>query len=385
MEVAVIRSSTRVLFAVGLLLGCGPGGSGEGAATGGGTAAPPEPWTITEVRPDTADGLRILLLHDMEGLAGQSDPRTFFFGTAEYPRGQELLVGDINAVVDGLFAGGATEVQVVDGHGSGNPDPDVRRDLLDPRATQVLRDSAFDQYSDLVAPGAYDGVAVVGMHAKTGSGGFASHTYTIGIEFLVNGRTITETELVALLWGPAGVPVIFGSGDDRLARDLATMPWVEFVTVKTARGADSADPRPLAEARADLTASARRAAENLRAGRTSAMRMTAPAQAALRAVPPADLSYLEGVPGIDYADGAVRFQAPDFATAYRGFKRLVGAARHAYGNLLVDEARAAGPPGVAILDRYRVSLRHRWFDVESGRWRPPAADSPAPRKHHGAR
>jgi hypothetical protein len=29
----------------------------------------------------------------------------------------------MNAVIDGLFAGGATQVEVVDGHGSGNPDP----------------------------------------------------------------------------------------------------------------------------------------------------------------------------------------------------------------------------------------------------------------------
>ncbi|MGQ0539927.1 MAG: M55 family metallopeptidase, partial [Gemmatimonadaceae bacterium] len=164
-------------------------------------AASSEPWTLQDVRPDTTDGVRILVLHDMEGLAGQSDPRTFFFGTAQYPHGQELLAADINAVIDGLYAGGATEVHVVDGHGSGNPAPDVRRDLLDKRAQQVLRDSAFDAYFDLVEPRAYDGVAVVGMHAKTGSGGFASHTYTLGIEFILNGKTITETELVGLSWG----------------------------------------------------------------------------------------------------------------------------------------------------------------------------------------
>ena len=59
-------------------------------------------------------------------------------------------------------------------HGSGNPEPDVRRDLLDKRAVQVIRDSTFDAYVDPVAPNAYDAVAVVGMHAKTGSGGIGS-------------------------------------------------------------------------------------------------------------------------------------------------------------------------------------------------------------------
>lgn len=40
-------------------------------------------------------------------------------------------------------------------------------------------------------------------------------------------RSITETELIALSWGRVGVPVIFASGDDRLAADLATMPWAD--------------------------------------------------------------------------------------------------------------------------------------------------------------
>src|SRR5512139_2905013 len=161
--------------AVAILAGCStPTPAPEATAAGA-------PWTLSTVTPDTTDGIRILVLHDMEGLSGQSDPATFFFGSPRYPEGRELLVGDINAVVEGLYAGGATAVEVVDGHGSGNPEPDVQRDLLDARATQVLRDSAFDAYFALPALASYDGVAVVGMHAKTGSAGFASHTITLGI------------------------------------------------------------------------------------------------------------------------------------------------------------------------------------------------------------
>ncbi len=88
-----------------------------------------EPWQIVDADPDTVDGIRVLVLHDMEGLSGQDDWKSFNYGRPEYPHGQELLVADVNAVVDGLFAGGATEVHIVDGHGSGNPEPDVRADL----------------------------------------------------------------------------------------------------------------------------------------------------------------------------------------------------------------------------------------------------------------
>jgi D-amino peptidase len=364
--------------------GCTPR---EADTEGAGTAE--APWITEAARPDTAAGLRILVLHDMEGLAGQSDPASFDFGTPTYPHGQELLAADINAVIEGLFQGGATEVQVVDGHGSGNPDPDLRADLLDPRATQVLRDEEFDTYFDLVEAGAYDGVAVVGMHAKTGSGGFASHTYTLGIGLVVNGREITETELVGLSWGRVGVPVIFGSGDDRLAADLATMPWIEFVTVKTAAGADSAVLRPVAEARADLTAGARRAAENLRAGRTQSMRAPAPLRFGVKTVPPASLALVDGLPWITWQDSVATFTADSLPQAYVAAQALIRVATRAYTGLLGRAVRDA-PGGEAILLDFRRRLDRTWFDYESGRWQPPAAPAARPadslaRKYHGYR
>ena len=54
------------------------------------------------------------------------------------------------------------------------------------------------------------------------------------------------------------------------------MPWIEFVTVKTAMGADSAALRPVDEARANLTARAQQAVENLIAGKTMSMPAPAP-------------------------------------------------------------------------------------------------------------
>src|SRR4029450_12068637 len=94
--------------------------------------------------------------------------------------------------IDGLFAGGATQVDVVDAHGSGNPEPDVRRDLLDPRAKHGFRDKACAPYVDLTAPNTYEAVVAVAMHAKTGSKGFASHTITLGMDMLLNDKPITE-------------------------------------------------------------------------------------------------------------------------------------------------------------------------------------------------
>jgi D-amino peptidase len=357
------------------------------------TAIPPadtatsEPWVLQPVTPDATDGIRILVLHDMEGLSGQDDPSSFDFGTPEYPHGQELLIADINAVIEGLYRGGATEVDVVDGHGSGNPDPDVRRDLLDERATQVLKDEEFDAYFDMVEAGLYDGVTVVGMHAKTGSGGFASHTYTLGIGIVVNGQEITETELVGMSWGKMGVPVIFGSGDDRLAADLATMPWIEFVTVKTAMGADSAELRPVDEARADLTARSQQAVENLIAGRTMSMRASAPLRLGIKAVPPANLAPLDGLPGLTYADSTATYMVDSLRAGYDLAVVLIRNATRGYASLLGRAARE-DPNAADIFGRFRRLLDETWLDYESGRWeRPPvegpSSDSAPPRKYHG--
>ena len=365
-------SPRPLLAAVLILAGCGP------------LASPNTPWTLEPARPDLSDGLRILVFHDMEGLSGQTDPASFLFGTLLYPKGQEMLAADINAVIAGLYDGGATEVVVVDGHGSGNPAPDVRRDLLDRRATQLIRDQEFDSYLDTPAIEKFDGVAVVGMHAKTGSRGFASHTYTFGIGIAINGHFITETELVGLSWGRNGTPVIFASGDDRLAADLATpMPWIEFVTVKKAIAADSAEPRPVEEARSELTKKAKLAVENLRAGKAQVMKAPAPLRIGLRAVPPANISALDGIPGITYADSTATVTVDSLRAGYDVLINLVGVATAGYRGGLLAIFRTPPDPK-AMMGAFLDQVGKTWLDYESGRWKaPPVSAADFGRKYHG--
>jgi D-amino peptidase len=328
--------------------------------------------------------VRVLLYHDMEGLAGQDDWRTYLFSHPEkYPEGQKMLAADLNAVIDGLFAGGATQVDVVDAHGSGNPDPDVRRELLDPRAQQVFRDADFDPYVDIIAPNAYDAVAAVAMHAKTGSRGFASHTITLGMEVQLNGVPITESEIVGYSWGRVGVPMIFVSGDDRLRDDLKTMPWIEYVVSKKATSASTVELIPVGKVHAEMREKAARAVRNIAAAKI--MTLATPLKAGLRAVPPASLASLKGIPGITYADQTVTFSAPDFRAAYDGVIALVNAARASYPQLLGETVRKL-PDAKRIMADYSDALFMRWMDYESGRWQPPAVSSPvAGKRYHGDR
>ena len=108
----------------------------------------------TSQLPAQQRGVRILLLHDMEGLSGQDDWREMSFGYPEqYAKGRQKLTDDVNATIEGLAAGGATTIDVVDGHGSGNPDPDLLLDKMDKRAQMVSRDRPFDPYIDMQEAG----------------------------------------------------------------------------------------------------------------------------------------------------------------------------------------------------------------------------------------
>ncbi|MGH7506243.1 MAG: M55 family metallopeptidase [Longimicrobiales bacterium] len=373
-----------VVLLSAVLAGCGASENAADTQAGNAAAAQDSAGRVLEAPPPvSAQGPRVLVYHDMEGLSGQGDPNTFSARHAEaYARGRELLTADVNAVIAGLFDGGAAVVHVVDAHGSGSPEPDLLLDELDERAEMVFRDAPFRQYVDLVAPDAYDAIAVVGMHAKTGSGGFASHTYTLGMDILMNGMSITETELIGYSWGRADVPVIFASGDDRLEADLAgPMPWVRFVVVKRATSASTAEPRPVAEAHADLREQAKQAL--LARDEARVMRLTEPVRAALHAVAPATVAMLDGVPGVRVSGDTASFAATDFQAAYDGVIALIGVSRAGYQSVLAETIRSR-PDGAQIMSAYSDALFARWLDYESGRWTPPTAQPVAARRYHGA-
>src|SRR5689334_23312136 len=228
---------------------------------------------------------RVLVLYDMEGLSGEDDWREFSFGYPEqYAKGRQLLTDDMNATIEGLVAGGATKIDVVDGHGSGNPEPDVLLDKMDKHAQMVSRNRPFDPYVDMQDANTYDAVALVGMHGKPGSGGFVAHTYTGGMEFWMNGLSLSEPEIIGYSWGRVNVPVIYVAGDEVLGRDLKpTTPWIEFVSVKKGTSAATAILFPLDSVHANMRTQARRALENLSKMKT--MKVQTPVQAALHARP----------------------------------------------------------------------------------------------------
>jgi D-amino peptidase len=326
-------------------------------------------FIFSEPAPNRDEKIQILIHYDMEGLSGQDDWRTAFSMYEQYKKGQELLTADVNAVIGGLSDGGADEIYVIDGHGSGNRNPDIILEKMDSRAKFV---SWSDIPEGTTLPEYYgiDAVAAVGHHSKTGGGGFMAHTRTLGMDFTINGRSVNETELKMLDYGTdENIPLIFAAGDDKLKEQLQHYPWIEYVTVKFATSASTADLRPVEEVHEEMRVAASKAVKNI--PKSKAVKLKIPFKAGLRAVPPASLSILRRLPGINYQNETVTFEAKDYWDARRnGWVALVRIAITGHYEVkwetlweILDDSRKIGK-------EVMNNLYMRWLDYESGRWKP---------------
>jgi D-amino peptidase len=173
--------------------------------------------------------MRIALMTDMEGVAGVQDVRTWCVpGGRLYEKGQRLLTQEVNAAVDGFFAGGATAVLVIDGHGAGGIDVEG----LDPRVDYARGWSPSYPFG---LDESYDAMAWVGQHAKA-STAYAqlAHTGTMKVlDFSVNNLSVGEFGQMALCAGELGVPCIYAAGDEAFAKEAqALIPDIVVCSVK---------------------------------------------------------------------------------------------------------------------------------------------------------
>lgn len=174
--------------------------------------------------------MRIMLMTDLEGVAGVKNSEdwchiySLFYGTA-----CRLLTEEVNAAVDGLFAGGAKYIQVADGHGCGAVDIE----LLDPRV-EYARGWAEGAWPFGLDEG-FDGIAWVGQHAKASTEyAHLCHTGSFNcIDLSVNGVSVGEFGQFAYCGSELGIPAFFASGDVAFTREAETLaPGIVTCAVK---------------------------------------------------------------------------------------------------------------------------------------------------------
>ena len=204
--------------------------------------------------------IKIYVMTDLEGVSGvYKFAQTREKDTPLNLQACEYFMKDLAAVVRGLRDGGATEILVLDGHGSQAIIPH----LMEPGAKYVTgkpRPGSWLWGLDK----SFAGVVQFGVHAMMGTAdGVLSHTQSSKTEnrYWYNGIESGELAQCALMAGHYGVPTILVTGDEAACREATRFfgPACVTVAVKQGISREAAVLYPFEEAHKALYEGAKRA------------------------------------------------------------------------------------------------------------------------------
>ena len=273
--------------------------------------------------------MKILIAADMEGISGVTHWDQVTPGHFEYPRYRQIMTEEVNAAIDGAFEGGATEVQVTDGHASGT---NILIEALDRRARlNAGNGSTLGMVAGVDEN--VDGVLFVGYHASAGSRhAILDHTWsskTVSGVWL-NDTYIGETGLNAAVCGYFNVPVLLVTGDQTVCGEARYLLGdIEVAVVKQARERMSADCLPLAVTRKMVCEAAARAVNRLKSGQApSPFQPDAPIHLRVELLAAEMADRAELLPNVQRLSGrGLELSAPDILSIYSSFRAIVALAR----------------------------------------------------------
>jgi D-amino peptidase len=156
--------------------------------------------------------MKVFISFDMEGVAGIVDWAQCRPPGQPYEEGRALLLGEVNAAIDGALAGGATEFVCNDSHGAmNNLNP---ADLHGRAAYLAGRHKPLYMMEGLDA--SFDAVFFVGYHGSiSGESSVLSHTYNPSVisRVTLNGVECGESGINGLVALGHDVPVTLITGD----------------------------------------------------------------------------------------------------------------------------------------------------------------------------
>jgi D-amino peptidase len=199
----------------------------------------------------------VFISADVEGVAGVAAWSQISPGADDYAVGRSLMVGEVNAAIDGAITGGAERVVVNDAHSRMT---NLLPEMVDPRARLVLGHFK-PMYMLQGLDATFDAVFFLGYHGAIGEPeAILSHTYNPRAiwEARVDGRVVGEIGINALVCEYFGVPIRLVTGDQVTSVEAREMiPGVHVAEVKRSFSRYSAENLSPAESRAVI----RRAAE----------------------------------------------------------------------------------------------------------------------------
>ena len=175
----------------------------------------------------------VVLSADMEGVSQLSEAREIIAACPEYwETGKPRYQAEVAAACEGLLAGGAMEVVVLDNHASGNP-ANIAADAL-PAGGRLENWNVWD-----LPEHGIDAMFQVGYHARGGVDGFLSHTYGLDLRLRCGDELISESH--GRSWA-ARTRLIGITGNDLHEQTLGSLSGTPFLVVQRSMGRGAAEP-----------------------------------------------------------------------------------------------------------------------------------------------
>jgi D-amino peptidase len=175
--------------------------------------------------------MKIFVSSDMEGTAGVVDWEQCIGDGPEAAAGRQLLLGEVNAAIEGALAGGATEIVVNDSHASMRNLPP--RELAG--QASYISGSHKPLYMMQGLDDSFGAVLFVSYHGSVGAPAGLSHTYNprAVAEVRLNGTVTGEAGINALVAAHYRVPVVLVTGDRCACEETAALlPGIHAAVVK---------------------------------------------------------------------------------------------------------------------------------------------------------
>ncbi len=276
--------------------------------------------------------MRILISADMEGISGIVDWGQVLSDKPDYAGGRQLMLGDVNAAINGAFVGGADDVTVADAHNHGR---NLLIEGLDSRARlHSGSPSPHGMLSGIDDQPPYDALVFVGYHAMAGAKKAIlchtwSHVTVAGV--WLNGQAVGEIGLNAAVGAYFGLPVVALTGDRVACLEAQSLlgPALEVAVVKQATGRYAAECLPLGESRERICSAVARGVSKLKTGQAPApWGVATPIALEMEFYYPEQAERAFLVPGTERRSGTrLAYSAPDAMVAYRAFRAMVGLGR----------------------------------------------------------
>jgi len=175
--------------------------------------------------------MKVFLSSDMEGTAGIVDWEQCVGTGPEATAGRRLLLGEVNAAIEGALAGGATEIVVNDSHSTMRNLPPGEL----AGGASYLSGSLKPLYMMQGLDGSFGAILLVSYHGSVGAPACLSHSYNprAVTQARIDGVVTGEAGINALVAAHYGVPIVLVTGDSIACDETAALiPDVHVAVVK---------------------------------------------------------------------------------------------------------------------------------------------------------